>query len=119
MANRLEHEIIGAITGGAFAALNKDDANKYAVNMATGAALGKYAARLPDILEPALHPNHRKFFHSWLFLGAVGTGMYQLYQWNPEEGHKKVFKWGLMIAGAAYASHLLRDSLTPKGLPLI
>ncbi len=118
MANRLEHEVIGAIVGGAVANLNKGEANKAVINVVTGAVVGKYVARLPDILEPAAHPNHRNFFHSWLFLGTLGAGMYELWKWEPEETHEKIFKWGLLIAGSAYASHLLRDSLTPKGLPI-
>ena len=119
MASRIEHELIGAFAGGALATLNKDEANPHAVNVVTGAVIGKYAARLPDMLEPASHPNHRNFLHSWVFLGALGVGMYNLIKWKPEEGYEKLLKWCALIAGAAYASHLLRDSITAKGLPLV
>ncbi|MFC4349598.1 metal-dependent hydrolase [Kordiimonas lipolytica] len=119
MASRIEHEFIGAFAGGVFATFNNDEANPHAVNVATGALLGKYAARLPDMFEPASHPNHRNFFHSWVFLGTLGVGMYKLTKWEPKEGYEKVLKWFVLIAGVAYASHLLRDSITPKGLPLV
>ncbi|WCL55545.1 metal-dependent hydrolase [Gimibacter soli] len=119
MANRVEHEIIGAIAGGTVAALNNDAKDQYAVNFAAGAFLGKVAARLPDLLEPAIHPNHRGFFHSWLFLSVLGAGMVKLWEWEPEATNQKVLKWALLVTGAAYASHLLRDSITPKSLPIV
>ena len=35
---------------------------------------------LPDLLEPALHPNHRQFFHGVLFAAGVSIALYKLYQ---------------------------------------
>lgn len=119
MANRAEHELIGMAVGAAVSLIRDEDTSTLAVNPATGATLGKYAARLPDILEPAFHPNHRAFFHSWSVLALVGFGTYKAYQWQPEDTGAKILKWALVIGGAAYASHLLRDAITPKGLPTL
>jgi hypothetical protein len=30
---------------------------------------------VPDLIEPAIHPHHRQFFHSWLFAGALAYGV--------------------------------------------
>ncbi len=118
MANRLEHEIIGALTGGIITLFNKGEAHKGIINPFTGMLVGKYAALLPDVFEPAFHPNHRKFFHSWMFLSLVGLSLYNAWKTKPVTTAKQIGKWFLLIGGAAYASHLLRDSITPKGLPL-
>jgi len=69
--------------------------------------VGSLSARLPDILEPATNPNHRKFFHSILLLLTSGTGTLTL-----TNSLIKAFC-------AGYVSHLIADLTTPKGLPLI
>lgn len=74
---------------------------------------------LPDILEPALHPNHRQFFHSLVFAGAVGYGVYRAYHWQPTEDWQKLARWLAMIAGGAYLVHLALDATTRKSLPMI
>lgn len=76
------------------------------------------AGTLPDILEPACHPNHRQFFHSYAMLLAVGYGLYRTYQWQPETDGKKLLKWAFLIGGGSYGVHLLMDSCTRKSLPL-
>lgn len=43
-------------------------------SLAMGAAAACFPS-LPDVLEPAVHPNHRKFFHSVTFAVALGFGM--------------------------------------------
>lgn len=73
---------------------------------------------LPDILEPAIHPNHRGFFHSVTCLAAVGYGGYKLYQWEPEDDFDKVVKWLGLFATGAFGVHLLMDATTKKSLPL-
>ena len=119
MANRAEHDFIGMIFGAGVTLLNEDEADKRVINPLTGALLGKYASRLPDILEPASHPNHRAFFHSWVFFGILGLGMYKTWKWEAEDTSQKILKWALLVGGVAFASHLLRDSLTKKSLPVV
>lgn len=89
---------------------------------AAALAMGLAAAclpSLPDILEPALHPNHRKFFHSWAVVGLLGCGMYRLYDWQPEDGWDRSIRVAGLALGAAYLAHLARDAFTTKSLPLI
>ena len=55
---------------------------------ATPFAMGAAAAcvpSLPDVLEPALHPNHRKLFHSVIVFAALGYGLNRLYRWEAED----------------------------------
>lgn len=85
------------------------------LNGATAALL----ASLPDQIEPALHPNHRQFFHSVIFAGALGYGMYRAYKWEPQSTGEKIFRWFALIAGAAYLSHLALDACSAKSLPLL
>lgn len=74
---------------------------------------------LPDHLEPALHPNHRKFFHSLAFAGLVGYGMYRAYQWEPEDRTGDLLRFAGLALGAAYLAHLARDAFSVKSLPMI
>lgn len=79
------------------------------------AGLGK----LPDHLEPAIHPNHRQFFHSVVMAGVLGYGMYKAYKWTPEDPAYQLLRWALLIAGGAYLTHLVMDGFTAKSLPLV
>jgi len=82
-----------------------------------GAGLAGIGARLPDILEPANNPNHRKFFHSV----AVGMGVtYAQLEAKRKLQNKDDF-WTEVVSsvGLGYVVHLLQDSQTPKGLPII
>jgi len=81
--------------------------------------LATHLGSIPDWIEPATCPNHRKFFHSFFVLGLVAYGGYKLYQWEPEEDWQKVLKWVGLVAAVGYGTHLLMDARTPKGLPLI
>lgn len=83
------------------------------------AGLAAMCGTLPDLLEPALHPNHRQFFHSITFAGALGYGLYKLHKWEPQEKVDKLLKTLGMIAGGAYLVHLAMDSTTPATLPVI
>ena len=77
--------------------------------------LGILGGMLPDILEPATHPNHRQFFHGLLLIAVVFYGrekLYQLLELTPQQ--RGLFD--SLLAG--YSSHLYLDGLTPKGLPL-
>lgn len=76
---------------------------------------GGLAGLLPDILEPAVDPNHRKFFHSITWGAAVlyaGHGKHTA-QWHPD-GRKFVqaLCW-------CYVSHLGGDATTPRGIPML
>lgn len=82
-----------------------------AVLMAIGSY---YGGSLPDLLEPAHHPNHRQEFHSAAFglvviLSGYGSHTQQL---NPLA---QILARGCAIG---YANHLLDDAYTPKSIRL-
>src|SRR5579863_9436787 len=78
---------------------------------AGGYGLGSFAGKLPDIIEPATNPNHRKTFHSWATAVAVTWGTIKVAtdpDINPE------VKTAVAVTGASYLSHLALDADTPK-----
>ncbi len=147
MPKRVTHEIVGAASGAAFALFRVSDApTSHALAEVLGGALGGWmGGALPDILEPATTPNHREVAHSVVAGGALtlarlaewqatcrseakgcdaraltfalGSDARQRAEWD---GLGWRFLAGL-LAGfvAGYASHLMLDAVTPKGLPLL
>jgi inner membrane protein len=88
----------------------------------TAVVMGAAAAALPslpDVLEPALHPNHRQFFHSVAFALAVAYGIRRVYVWDAQTDWDRLVRAALLVGGAAYLGHLARDAFTTKGLPLV
>jgi membrane-bound metal-dependent hydrolase YbcI (DUF457 family) len=92
-------------------ALSLIDFGKVAAYAAVGAAV----ASIPDMLEPASHPNHRALFHSLTVGGAVTYGAFGKHSkaWSEEDRHVA------HVAALSYLSHLFLDAHTPKGLPLV
>ena len=120
MPNANAHKLGAGITTGIAIALLDNSSNNDHVLPVVASGLGFMLGTLPDIIEPALNnPNHRQFFHSYTFLGLVGVGLYKTYKWEPENKWQSLSRFVLLVAGGAYATHLLMDSTTPKGLPLI
>ena len=76
-------------------------------------------ASLPDFVEPAIHPNHRQFFHSILFALGVGMAVYEAYHWKPESTFEEIIRGLILIGGSAYLLHLVADALTRKSIPLV
>ncbi len=127
MANSKEHSNVGEILGlvlgigSYFIKQNSNPGSEFnffelAGHAVGGYALGSITSRLPDIIEPATHPNHRKTFHSWGAATAITWGTIKVLN-DSEMGHEA--KAALTIAGAGYLSHLAMDAETPKGLPII
>lgn len=77
------------------------------------------AAKLPDFLEPATHPNHRQFCHSAAFGAALIAGMKKLYDWMPATPGEVFMRAVLLSIGFGYLTHLGADATTAMGLPLI
>ena len=130
MPNAKQHAIIGAAVAGGLclatelltAYLTKDESDPRSIlqrvswgNVAAFAAVGGAIALLPDILEPAVSPHHRQFFHSLAMIGLTGYGILGEHtkQWSPRSRNDAT------ICAAAYLSHLMADGLTPKGLPWV
>jgi membrane-bound metal-dependent hydrolase YbcI (DUF457 family) len=129
------HLIAGAVCG-AFSSLviqerlheNKQlDPVHLLLSTGTGAAV----SRLPDILEPAVYPNHRAFFHSFAFGAALGFSAFQT--WNRIKKKRaerrtlgieqlsgtEILLGFVLIVIIAVLLHLLMDGFTKKGLPII
>lgn len=119
MPNAKTHAIGAAVAVGAASVAHDINNGKLTARPLLDALAASIATKGPDYLEPALHPNHRQFFHSWTVLLGLGYGVYRCYQWQPEEEWQQILRWALLIGGSAYAVHLLMDSRTPKGLPVI
>ncbi|MGB0834103.1 MAG: metal-dependent hydrolase [Psychrobium sp.] len=118
MSNGKTHIAVGAVTGLALALVDNRK-HKLIHNPIIAPSLGAAFGKLPDIIEPALHPHHRQFFHSKLVFAAIGYGLYKTYNWEAQSGFEKIIRGILLIAGCSYLSHLVCDSTTPRGLPLI
>ena len=131
MANFHEHQRKGAITGcltGAgcyfffhFKEKEKNPEKKFNVLellgcTTLGGITGAVAGVLPDKLEPASNPNHRKFFHSAVFCFIVSWLTLKIVQKHEASLFVKV----LALAGlTGCVTHFALDSKTPKSVPLI
>lgn len=76
---------------------------------------GAPCASIPDLLEPALNPHHRGFFHSVTFgaaLIAIACGKVPMRVTSTAAGILK-------FAAACCFSHLVLDFCTPRSLPLL
>jgi len=113
-----EHATIGALVSlGLYGLYKYTKQEKPTVLGAIGSLLlGGIAGVLPDTVEPADSPNHRSFFHSRTLLAMLVHGNQKV--WKSQkltEGQKLA----ISIFSAAYGSHLVTDSRTPKSIPLI
>ena len=75
MANRRAHTFAGAAFGGTTASLlARDQGPGHRLLEALGGALGgTWGGRLPDLIEPALHPGHRSVAHALVPAGVAGV----------------------------------------------
>lgn len=118
MGKRLEHLLIGALAGlgiyGLYKWLKKETPT---LQGALGSVVvGGLVGLVPDIIEPATNPNHRSFFHSVALLFLLGYGNLKAWQSSQLSEDQKLF---VSILSVAYGSHLIADSTTKKGLPLL
>jgi len=107
-----------------------DNSNNKIIELLTAGVGVMSTAKLPDKIEPAIHPNHRDFYHSIAFaiiVGIIGFAAWKdLQQRRDQRGAKGIFDitpkelLDVFIIGGAvgYITHLVADGFTPKGLPL-
>jgi membrane-bound metal-dependent hydrolase YbcI (DUF457 family) len=114
------HAAIGAGVGfAAYCAVNRlrkvaDSDIRFELDKAViWAGVGAFAASIPDILEPAVSPNHRGFFHSFFVLLAIVWFIVLACGGTISTAAL------LVVAAAGYASHLIVDSFTRRCLPWI
>lgn len=154
MPNAAAHKALGAVSG--MAASNyyvmpflrpEEEENGKPTLLLAGLVAGGVGGRIPDILDPPIHPSHRGIYHSVL-AGCVAVGgtvltvkaLKHLYQRHCQtrtrtQGLQTTVQSsgtpsGISLKQAAAAaailavlagiiSHLLADSGTPKGLPFV
>lgn len=119
MSNAGTHLVAAAATGMSFVALEHATDAKSKSNPALAIALASLGGKLPDILEPAVHPHHRKFFHSIAVLASIGWGVKKAYQWDVGTPLEKLARLAIIFGGVGYLSHLVLDASTPMGIPII
>jgi membrane-bound metal-dependent hydrolase YbcI (DUF457 family) len=77
--------------------------------------VGAAAASLPDLLEPALNPFHRRFFHSITVACVILFAIFG----RPSKRLAAKTREMIALTGFSYISHLALDIITPMGLPFI
>jgi membrane-bound metal-dependent hydrolase YbcI (DUF457 family) len=113
------HQAIGGSVAFCFLAYAERDRVEKTLLPVVGAAGVAALSKLPDLVEPALHPNHRQFFHSVAFAAALGVCAKSIYDWRPTDTWAKALRGFLLIALAAYLIHLASDFFTARSLPLV
>ena len=149
MPNRSTHLPVGGFSGMSIAAfLARNEPVECVLLEGIGGALGgSVGGLLPDGLEPATSPRHRKFCHSYAAAGGVALTasvvaewQAQCRRWAAEQRAKALtfapgsqersaaelaaMGWSILsgfIAGVVvgYGSHLILDALTDQGLPIL
>lgn len=112
------HAATGAATGATFYMLERTLTDKPVDTDALMDNLVHFgiAGALPDILEPPTHRGHRSFFHSFLTLAGSLYAFSKLDSREDLTDQEKSMKKAHLVA---YLSHLLMDSTTPMGLPIV
>ena len=149
MSNRRTHLIAGTTTGLGFAAYRarNESLPAFVAETVGGAIAGTLGGLGPDLVEPAIHSWHRSTAHSYAAAAAiVATTVHVTERWQEycrarAQSHNEAraiatsdparlfhgfmaFLWHLLsgfVAGlpAGYLSHLVLDSFTPRGIPLL
>ena len=146
MPGRAVHIEAGAVLGGLAASVRapRIGTPEAIAEILGGTFLGMLGGVMPDILEPATHPSHRKMAHSLATAGALlsiplvdmqahcrsfasaARSRAASYQVECPERDRALFEalcWHVIagaVAGflAGYLSHLALDATTSYGLPV-
>lgn len=146
MPRRREHTVVGVAVGVIAAAIQAghEPGASIMAELIGGAFGGWLGGIAPDVLEPAKSPNHRSTAHSGVALGALALARIAEWQAHCRESaamhaaravglpvgcdersraELAALVWRLAAAAlvgfaAGYASHLLLDAGTARGLPL-
>lgn len=112
------HAGVGAAAGAAAYALDRTVNHKPLDSEMLGqsAVIGALYGAMPDILEPPTNRFHRKFFHSFTTLASLCVIVQKI---ESRDDYSAGFKAMVRSSLLAYMTHLLLDSRTPMGLPLV
>lgn len=113
------HQWTAALVTGAVLRSREVDRGEATAWPLAGGGLAALLTKLPDVLEPAVHPHHRQFFHSAAFAGLVAAGWTALYEWQPQSDEGRFWRKVGMTGAGAYLCHLAVDALTARSLPLV
>ena len=118
MPNAKQHALIGAGVGlaGWFVYCRITQREMKWEEFALAGIGGAVVGLVPDLLEPAIHPNHRSWLHSYACAGLLGYWTKRAWE-NP--ALNQLQKAQLTICSLSYLSHLIADGNTAKGLPLL
>lgn len=119
MANKIAHQMIAAVLTTVVITDKEAREGKQTLAPFGSAAWAAFCTNLPDKLEPAIHPHHRQFFHSVTCALLIAGGLYRLSHWDAQTEGDKLLKFCLIVAGAAYLTHLMVDACTKRSLPLL
>jgi membrane-bound metal-dependent hydrolase YbcI (DUF457 family) len=119
MSKGTTHQLVAAAGIGVILGHLEETTREPSPKPLIGAGLAALLTNLPDLLEPALHPQHRQFFHSVAFVGLIGLAGYKLYTWEPGDDWEKVLRFLLLVGCGAVLVHLAMDALTKRSLPLV
>jgi inner membrane protein len=116
--NRSVHALAGALIAGVgYAALCRSIEQKPQMpQLFAYAAAGAAVGCLHDLLEPAIHPQHRGLVHSLVLSAVVAGGVHHVWRRTDLPSDQKVL-WAAL--GLAWLSHPLLDATPPRGLPLL
>jgi len=116
--NRNKHMLIGALAAlGVYVGYKCVKGEKLTLKgIVVAPLLGIFGGYIPDLLEPAMNPNHRGSFHSVTLLAILVYVEYKITTTDKLTTEQKSLLLSLITA---YQSHLLADSTTKKGLPII
>lgn len=116
--NRNTHVVVGAAAG-VVAEVMRCKCTGHPVefwNLVLAAGAAAAFAAVPDLMEPALHPNHRSLFHGLAAAGFAGSSISVVAKHNEWPEWSKALAVGALVG---YVSHLALDATTPKGLPVV
>jgi len=119
MSNSATHGLAAFTTVIVLSAVDEHHRGQATLRPLLDGAAGALLTSLPDKLEPAIHPNHRQFFHGVVFAAGVGYATYRAYKWQPTDDWERILRWLVIIGGVAYLTHLVLDAGTAKSLPLV
>ena len=118
MANAKTHALIAGIAGvGTYALYCRRNRREVRFWGAVGSGLlSAFGGLVPDLIEPAVDPNHRRFFHSVVTGADLACGAVKA---QGDQSFSDTLELVTVLLVVGYISHLLADALTPKGLPFV
>ncbi|MEX0567537.1 MAG: metal-dependent hydrolase [Candidatus Njordarchaeota archaeon] len=120
MPNKWNHILTGALIGSGciyyHAVIVGRRINQADILILKALLFGGLGGILPDLLEPADNPHHRKFFHSIAFTLIC---LYENQKLMENTSINEETKNLVSSLTTGYITHLLLDSETVSGLPIV